>query len=690
MRRRSRTAAATAALLLLSGSLAAADFAESVGSVVKTYCTTCHGDGAEPAGGLRLTPLLNLDSTQENLPAAARVLELVAAGQMPPAGLPAPTEAERRRLVETLEDLLSTPPPGGADPGKPVLRRLTRLEYNNSVRDLLGLSTDVFMFPERLPYLKTYFQPQFGKLDGSITVERLEYGQEVPVLLRNSSLPGENRAEHGFTNRGADLSLSPMLFEKYLALAAEIAGHPELEARSPAVRLLTAPPGDQPPEEVARVRVARFLERAFRRPPTSNEIELTLRPFHSSLDRGETFASGMRAAIRAVLASPQFLMRAEPVRVDAGETRPLDSYELASRLSYFLWSSMPDEELFELARDGLLADPVILESQARRMLRDPKARELSDSFAFQWLQLSELFGAQPDLETFRHYYSFDFFGSNKGNRGQDMLTELLLLFETVLIEDRPVLDFVDADYVWVNDLLMEHYGWTELYPKKVKDSKRYGSRLSSARWHRVQPPDRTRGGVVTAGGPLTMNSTPVRTSPVFRGAWVLEVIFNRPPPPPPNVDVGSIEEGESGDAALTVRQKLEAHRANPACASCHNRIDPPGFALERFDPVGAWREVDAGAPIDASGELSHGRSFDGPAAFKAALLERPEDFVGAFAEQLLSYALGRKLEHFDRPAVKAVVDGAAEEDYRFSRIVADIVMSRPFRHVRNTADGGSL
>ena len=189
---------------------------------------------------------------------------------------------------------------------------MTRLEYNNTVRDLLGLSTDVYMFPELLPSVKTYFEPQFGKLDRSITVERLEYGQEIPVLLRNSSLSGENRAEHGFTNRGADLSLSPMLFGKYLALAAKIAGHPEWEARSPAVRLLTASSGDRPASDAARARLERFLLGAFRRPPRADEVELWLEPFQTALDRGETFAAGMRAALRTSLASPQFLLRAEP------------------------------------------------------------------------------------------------------------------------------------------------------------------------------------------------------------------------------------------------------------------------------------------------------------------------------------------------------------------------------------------
>lgn len=400
--------------------------------------------------------------------------------------------------------------------------------------------------------------------------------------------------------------------------------------------------------------------------------------------RGETFEQSLRASLRTLLASPGLIYLNEPRLVGGGNERSLNSWELASRLAYFLWASGPDAELRTLAQDDALREEAVLESQVRRMLRDRKVRELSETFAYQWLQLNEMLGARPDLDAFPKFYKNDAFGTNKFNLGTDMLTEALLLIETVMLEDRSVLDFLDARYTWVNQNLIKHYGLEDQFEKELKNGARQLGASLGNRWFRAQLRDRTRGGILGLGATLTMTSTPLRTSPVFRGAWALEVLFNRPPPPPPNVATPPLGGDDQADtAAAPVRKRVEEHRRNPACASCHNRMDPIGFALENYDAIGGWRTTDGPHPVDASGELSHGRRFDDIATFKDALLARPEDFVRGFVEHMLSYALGRKIDYYDAPAVNAIVSAARRDNYRFSRIVVEIARSYPFRNVRN-------
>lgn len=640
----------------------AATFEADVRPFLRANCAGCHGEKNPPAK-LNLARFVSEASVRADPAVWKKVLDVVSAEQMPPPPL-RPDPSARGRFTDWVTGFLERPE-GEPDPGAVPLRRLTRLEYNNTVRDLLKLDRDVFMMPERLPFTKSYFDPSAVRMPGAVDVETIEYGQKIPVLLPSGGLPGENRAEHGFTNRADGLNVTPLLFERYLAAAADIANSPDLERRSAAFRLLAAPGTD----EQKRRRFAAFVERAFRRLVTAGEVARHWRP------------GAVRESLRSVLSSPSFLMR-----TDSRDVRPggaLGDYALASRLSYFLWASMPDDELFELAREGSLADPRAIEAQAARMLRDRKAREMSDTFAVQWLQLNELFGAQPDVERFKRYYIYDAFGTNKGNLGLDMLAEALLLFETVMIEDRPALDFLDARYAYLNSRLMKHYRLDEAFDRQLKQAANQLGKRDALRFFRVEPPGRARGGVLDLGATLTMNSTPLRTSPVFRGAWVLEAIFNRPPLPPPNA-VPALEEQKREAGHLTVRQKLEAHRRNPACAACHNRIDPLGHALENFDPVGVWRTHDEGAAIDPSGELAGGRRFATPAEFKDALLVRKDEFARGFAEHLLSYALNRKIEHYDMPAVRAMVDNAAQKEYRFSRFVVEAALSRPFRYTRES------
>ncbi len=654
-------------LVLLVSELTAGEPSPEVRPLLDQYCAGCHS-GAKAAAGVNLRGDVRLAVWH-------KALQMVEAGQMPPAGVPKPSASEREKIQSALEALLESPEQ--RNPGRPVLRRLTRLEYNNTIRDLLGLDTDLFMFPERLPYTKEYFTPWLNTLPRQVDVGTIEYGNKIPVLLRYSSLLADNRAEYGFTNRGDALNLSPLLMEKYLAVATEIVNMPDLVMRSPAVRLLLAPTGNRVPRHVVRVRFTALLNRAFRRPVSGKEVETYLAPFDSAIGRGEPLERAIKESLRAILCSPSLIYISE-----APGTRPLTSWELASRLSYFLWASMPDEEIFALAAEGSLTDPAALESQARRMLKNRKVRELSETFYFQWLQLNELASVQPDLEKFPNYYGNDAFGTNKFNLGTDMLTEALLLFETVLTEDRSVLDFLDARYAWLNHKLIRHYGLAQAFPKQMLEAKRLGPAANS-RWYKLLLPDRTRGGVLTMGAPLVLTSTPLRTSPVFRGAWILETVFNRPPPPPPNVTIPPLDGSQASEAGLSVRQQVEEHRRNPACGSCHDRMDPLGFALENFDAIGAWRTRDGSHAVDPSGALSHGRVFSTVEQFKDALLGRREEFVRGFVEHLLSYALGRKLEYYDAPVVKQIVQNSAASDFRISHVVSEVVKSEPFRYIQD-------
>jgi hypothetical protein len=491
------------------------------------------------------------------------------------------------------------------------------------------------------------------------------------VLLRDSSLPGENRAEYGFTNFTENLNTSPLLMERYLSLAAEIANHPNLERDSAPFRLLL----QSTTRPLLTSRLRNFLSAAFRRPVDAAEAERYLKIYGAHKSSHE---AGVRALLRAALSSPAFLLRTE----HKGSGHRIDDYALASRLSYFLWASAPDSELLELAAAAQLHDPAILSTQVRRMLRDRKVRELSDTFAVQWLQLNEMFGAQPDVELFKHYYIFDAFGTNKGNLAQDMLAEALLLFETILVEDRSIVDILHVPFTYANTRLMRHYRLDALYPKELKEAANFGNRKGPSRFYRIDLKDENRGGILTMGATLTMNSSPRRTSPVFRGAWILEAIFNRPPPPPPAA-VPTLEAAAADQKNLTVRQRLAEHRKNPACASCHARIDPLGLALENFDAVGVWRDTDNQAPVDASGALSHDRSFNSPATFKRAVLERKEEFVRAFVEHLLAYALNRPLEYFDAPVVRKILDRARPQNFTLHSLLEGVVHSYPFLHTED-------
>jgi hypothetical protein len=414
-------------------------------------------------------------------------------------------------------------------------------------------------------------------------------------------------------------------------------------------------------DEAACVRriINNFATRAFRRPAVADEVELYAGVFDAQRAAGESYNQSLRLALSAVLVSPRFLFRieADPEAGDAKSVRELGDYELASRLSYFLWSTMPDSELFATAAAGDLRRPDVLRQQIARMLRDPKRQALIENFAGQWLQLRNLSVLAPDKGV---YPSFD-----DGLR-QAMRRETELFFEAIVEEDRSLLEFLDANYTFVNERLAKHYGL---------------GGVSGDQFRRVEFPNDQRGGVLTHAAILTVTSNPTRTSPVKRGKWVLENFLGTvPPPPPPMVK----ELDESSGAALqgTLRQRTEQHRADPGCASCHLRMDPLGFGLENFDGIGAWRTKDGEFTIDASGDLPSGESFKTPKELRAILLAHNEEFVRCLTEKMLTYALGRGLEYYDKCATDGITAAVHKADYRFSALIEGIVMSAPFQKRR--------
>jgi hypothetical protein len=401
--------------------------------------------------------------------------------------------------------------------------------------------------------------------------------------------------------------------------------------------------------------IRRLARDAFRR--SVNELDLQpLLEFYDAERREGTFEAGVQTALRRILASPMFVFRFErdPVNVPPGTVYHISEFELASQLSFFLWSSIPDPELLALASENRLHDPTVRERQVHRMLADPRSKALVSNFAGQWLQLRNLRSIVPNSETFS---DFD------DNLRQALQSETELFFESIMREDRNVLDLMTADYTFVNERLAKHYGIPNVYGSQMR---------------RVTLIDDARKGLLGKGGILMVTSHSDRTSPVLRGKWILENLVGTPPPAPPP-GVPPFPENTGGQRPLSVRDRMERHRTSPACASCHKVMDPLGFALENFDAVGKWRTQDEDQPINASGQLTDGTEVDGAVSLRQAVLKRPEVFVSTLTEKLLTYALARGLTYRDMPAVRAIVREASSHDYKFSSLVLGITASAPFQ-----------
>lgn len=446
-----------------------------------------------------------------------------------------------------------------------------------------------------------------------------------------------------------------------------------LDTRPASHRALLACSADKSKPDQTREVLTRFVTRAYRRPATTDEIERLVVLTTLAQDEGLSWEAAMQRAMLAVLVSPKFLFRLElDDRPDSPDPRPLDEFQLASRLSYFLWSTMPDDQLFKLAAAGQLTSN--LDSQVRRMLADPKSRSLVDNFAMQWLQLKRLKTLAPDPKLFPTF--------NEQLRTA-MARETELFVEAIIHEDRSVLELVDADFTFLNETLARHYGIADTMGNWAgKNPDRPGGRpIPRQEFVRVSLPQKLRGGLLTQASVLTVTSNPTRTSPVKRGRWVLEQILGAPPPPPP-ANVPELAEGEKAQLTGSLRQRMEQHRANPACANCHAKMDPIGFAFENYDAIGAFRTKDGEFPIETAGVLPDGKKIEGPADLKSVLVEKRNQFTRCLTEKLLIYALGRGLEYYDRRPVMQVQDALAKGDYKFSVLVNEIVKSDPFRKRR--------
>ena len=419
------------------------------------------------------------------------------------------------------------------------------------------------------------------------------------------------------------------------------------------------PPSLQDEEPCAKKILATLARRAYRRPARAEDVQTLLGFFKAGRAEG-SFDAGIQNALQRLLVDPDFLFRIEH---DPGNVAPATAYrvsdlDLASRLSFFLWSSIPDDELLQLAERGRLKDPAEFEHQVRRMLADPRSNALVKNFAGQWLHLRNVWEVRPDV------YRFPEFDDNL-REAFHQETELFL--EHQLREDRSVVELLSANYSFVNERLARHYGIPNVY---------------GSHFRRVAFNDDTRGGLLGQGSILTVTSLAHRTSVVLRGKWILENILGAPPPPPP-ADVPALTERGEGSRPRSLRELMEQHRKNPVCAACHVRMDPLGFALENFDGIGKWRTTDAGTRIDASGTFSDGTQFDGPVELRKVLMSHRGEFVRTVTEKLLTYALGRGTEYYDAPAIRQIVEDAAPSDYRWSSIILGIVESTPFQMRRS-------
>ncbi len=534
---------------------------------------------------------------------------------------------------------------GNRRSGTVAIRRLNRTEYNNTIRDLFDLD-----------------------------------------VRPADEFPGDDIG-YGFDNIGDVLSTPPILLEMYLAAATKVTAEafsiPEIRARimnpgpdlmprvyrqyTPPVRtprLDKTLPGSTPAAvdpELARQQslyniLQAFCDRAFRRPATHDEVTRLLEMVLSAEKDGDGTDDAIGLALRAVLMSPHFLFLQNGGNRDpASPSQPLPTsdFALASRLSYFLWSTMPDEPLFQEAARGNLRRGDSRRRQVVRMLHDPRAYALAENFACQWLQIRKLKECTPDPGLFAEF---------DDALRDAMLTESVLLFQSVFVEDRSILDLIQADYAFLNERLAGHYGITG---------------IRGAGFQRVSLSGSARGGVLTLGSVHAVTSNPNRTSPVKRGKWILETILGTMPPPPPS-GVEALDERQPLSKAMTLRQQMARHQTDAACKSCHGRMDPLGFSLENFDAVGRWRKSDRGQEIDATGQLPEGEAFEGPTGLKKALLRQPDVFARCLAEKLLTYALGRGLNRSDRHAVDRIVATVKLNDYRFSALVIAIVESEPF------------
>ena len=632
-------------------------------------CVKCHGEHGDPTGNVDLYSLRRAADLTKDPELLRSLVNALDSGFMPPSPEPPLAADKRERLVAELRRLLHVSVRDQRSLPHTPIRRMNRFQYNNAVQDLFELRVDVFALPERMLREYGYFRPETGRMPDELKAGSRPLGKSQLIDKRLAGVapfPQDLRAEHGYDNRGDHLTMSPLLLEEFLRLSRSIvqSGDFNEETSGAWARLFGLRP--EPGETLGLVTdtLRDFLTHAFRRPVEDALLERYVDHAMARIESGDSFADGMRAAVSVALASPRFLYLYE--RAGAGNAaQRLDGFELASRLSFFLWGSVPDEVLLDLAAEGRLHEPAVLAGQVDRMMRDARLKRFCDSFPTQWLQLERIVSSVPDRQRFPDFYFAKFRSS------MHMMLEPLLLFETVLIEDRSILELVDSDFSYRSELLDSWYR-DGTRPEKVPPVQ--------IPFRRVRVTDRRQGGVITNVAVMTMTSGPMETRPITRGSWMAGVIFNDPPDPPPaDVPLLPHKEGTGETADLTLRERFEAHRTQADCASCHTRIDPLGFALENYGPTGVWREAyENGRDVDPSGVLFGRHRFDGIVEFKDAILAEKDRFVRAFAGHLLEFALGRELAPSDEPALDRVVSETASDDYRIRELIRQIVLSEPF------------
>jgi uncharacterized protein DUF1592/uncharacterized protein DUF1588/uncharacterized protein DUF1587/uncharacterized protein DUF1595/uncharacterized protein DUF1585/cytochrome c len=608
------------------------DYTNEIRPILEKHCYECHGPEKQKAK-LNLASFTDYGKVLEAKDVWQVVLERIQAYEMPPEGKPELGFNKQQKMMRWLRGL---PKPEQVDcnqiasdrnanfyRGYVMSRRLNRAEYNNTVRDLLGVD-----------------------------------------LLLQELLPADGGGGEGFDTSGNALFTSSIHIEKYLAAADRALQtilpdktkglSPEL-AKARATILIAKPTLFTKPRDAARKIVTAFARRAFRRPVTSEEVERLLAMFDRGFKRGDGFVPSVRLALKAAMVSPHFLVLAEPEPDQPGVHR-LGAVPLASKLSYFLWSSMPDEELLALAESGQLLETNAYRQQIRRMLADPKAEALGERFAMQWLDLERL-GSEvhPDPKKFPQF---------DNELCASMRREVVTFFNYIVRNDRPLPELIDSDYTFINERLARLYGIEGISGPKLQQVK-----LTS----------RSRGGVVGMAAVHALTSYPLRTSPVLRGKWVLEsLVGEKVKPPPP--DTPTLQQGAEKIGPVSLREQLDKHRSQADCASCHSRMDPLGFGLENFDVLGRWRDTDSGQPIDAEGTLPSGDKFTGPTGLKAHLMERKDSVIKHLVRKMAGFAFGRELNRFDECVIDRTMETLQTNNYRASIMLEQIATSFPFQH----------
>jgi mono/diheme cytochrome c family protein len=734
------------------------EFKQRVGSFFSSNCTLCH-NAQSASGGLNLNNFLAPSSVADQRGEWDLILQKMASGEMPPAGMPKPAQADVAALSAFVrEQFVAADAAIEPDPGRVTARRLNRTEYSNTIRDLVGVSFNAQNdFPTDdsghgfdnigdvltiSPVLMERYMAaaemiasraigadplpakplewdyhaknkDIQRLDAS-TIQashRVDWDGEYIVRI---GFPGE-RAEDaapvafGFWMDGELLQsmqvetkpsgleyFNPYSIEefrltlpagdhvfraafiddpfvkdldekeaydqkknKYIDSINFVGPFPTNEEPASRKKILTCDPGSGKP--CVNQIISRLARRAYRRPVTETEVRQLAHFFDLAVKEGLTPEQGIQLSIQAMLVSPNFLFRIErdPNPTDPEAHHKVSDIELASRLSYFIWNSTPDEKLLSLAEAGTLSDPATLSAQVDRLLADDKAASFAESFAGQWLEIRALESVNPDPEKFPAW---------KPELRDAMKTETTLFFEAILKENRPMSDFLSADFTFLNGLLSKHYGIEG---------------VEGPDFRRVKLNTAQRGGILSQASVLTVTSYPTRTSPVIRGKYVLKNILGTPPPPPPP-NVPALDEAAVGQNA-SLREQMEAHRSDPACATCHARMDALGFGLENYDAIGKWRTEDGAFPVDASGVLPSGEAFESPQELSRILQQQLPVFARNVTEKMLTYALGRGLEPFDRVTVNNLMIGLEKDDFRFQTLIHEVVQSLPFLERRGEA-----